>query len=73
MASCVAALLAGAILHVHAAPASLESTLTLPAKPPAPGESFAILATGDGGWAELDRELVLISWLPGRLCAAGAR
>jgi len=26
-------------------------------KPPAPGESFAILATGDGGWAELDREL----------------
>ena len=53
----LAAVLAGALFDVQAAPASLESTLTLPAKPPAPGESFAILATGDGGWAELDREL----------------
>lgn len=44
-------------LGSRAAPASLESTLTLPTKPPAPGARFAILATGDGGWAELDREL----------------
>lgn len=53
----VAALLAGAVHGIQAGPSSLESTLTLPAKPPAPGESFAVLASGDGGWAELDREL----------------
>jgi type IV secretory pathway VirJ component len=39
------------------APEKLEDTLKLPEAPPAPGACFAILLTGDGGWAALDREV----------------
>ena len=58
---------AGLMLTARAlpgAPAALEDTLILPAKTPPAGKAFAILATGDGGWAELDRELA------GRLAAS---
>lgn len=51
------ALLLSAQCGLLGAPATLEQTLKLPSQPPAPGTAFAILATGDGGWAELDREL----------------
>lgn len=56
-AALFAALTASIPLRLGAEPAPLEATLTLPSATPAPGASFAVLLTGDGGWAELDREL----------------
>ncbi len=47
------AVLAGLV----AGPAKLEETLKLPAHPPEAGTNFAILLTGDGGWAELVRTI----------------
>ncbi len=44
-------------LGVLGAPARLEDTLKLPDRPPPPGETFAIVLTGDGGWAELVRQV----------------
>jgi type IV secretory pathway VirJ component len=47
----------GGTVAVASAEATLEETLKLPDKTPAAGARFAILVSGDGGWAEFDRGL----------------
>jgi type IV secretory pathway VirJ component len=57
LASVLTLLLGCPAAVVGGEPPPLEKTLTLPAQTPSPGAHFAILASGDGGWAEMDREL----------------
>lgn len=38
-------------------PRKLDETLRVPAEAPGPGAAFAVFLSGDGGWAELDREV----------------
>lgn len=47
----------GGALAAAAGEATLEETLKLPDEAPVAGARFAILVSGDGGWAEFDRGL----------------
>ncbi len=51
------ALLVALFAGLQAGPAKLDDTLLLPEGTPAEGTTFAILLTGDGGWAELVRAI----------------
>jgi type IV secretory pathway VirJ component len=50
-------LFTGFLSTLLGASGKLEDTLILPDSPPVPGRSFAVVLTGDGGWAELIREV----------------